>query len=122
MKERYIDSEGYSLWAVTQGAGIPVVLCSGGPGCCDYLGSVAGMLNGAAQTIHYEPRGCGRSEHTTHYSVATSLADLEAVRQQYGVDQWIVLGHSWGADLALIYALEHTNSMLGLVCLSGGRI
>ena len=122
MKDRYIDSERSSLWTATQGTGIPVVLCSGGPGCCDYLGPVADMLNGTAQTIRYEPRGCGRSEHATHYSVATSLADLEAVRQQYGVDQWIVVGHSWGADLALIYALEHTNRVLGFVCLSGGRI
>ncbi|MEM8535853.1 MAG: alpha/beta hydrolase [Chloroflexota bacterium] len=122
MQERYIDSAGSSLWTATQGIGIPVVLCSGGPGCCDYLGPVADMLNETAQTICYELRGCGRSEHATHYSVATSLADVEAVRQQYGVDQWIVVGHSWGADLALIYALEHTDRVLGLVCLSGGRI
>lgn len=80
------------------------------------------MLNGTAQTIRYEPRGCGRSEHATHYSVATSLADLEGVRQQYGVEQWIVVGHSWGADLALIYALEHSAHVLGFVYLSGGRI
>ena len=75
------------------------MLCSGGPGCCDYLAPVAAMLEGLATVIRFEPRGCGRSEKVDTYSVATSPADLEAVRQHFNLDKWLVVGHSWGADL-----------------------
>ena len=122
VEESFIDSDGYQLWTAVQGSDVPVVLCSGGPGCCDYLTPIAEMLEGKARVVRFEPRGCGRSEHASTYSVATELADLEAVRRYYGIDKWIVVGHSWGADLALAYALERPEVVLGFACLAGGRI
>ena len=59
-----------------------------------------------AQVIRFEARGCGRSSAVPPYTIATCLADLEAIRQHYGVVRWIVGGHSAGADLALAYALH----------------
>jgi proline iminopeptidase len=50
------------------------------------------------------------------------IADLEAIRKNYVFELWIVGGHSWGADLALGYALAHPNRVRGLICISGGRI
>jgi proline iminopeptidase len=47
---------------------------------------------------------------------------MEAIRIAYGIDRWIVGGHSWGADLALMYALAHPERTQGIVCLAGGRI
>jgi proline iminopeptidase len=98
------------------------VLCNGGPGCCDYLASVAAMLDDIAQVIRFEGRGCGRSEALPPYTIETCLADLEAVRQHYGIERWIVGGHSAGADLALAYALAYPEQVLGFLCVSGGRI
>jgi proline iminopeptidase len=43
MGERLIEVNGTTLWVAEQGDGAPIVLCSGGPGCCDYLGPVAVM-------------------------------------------------------------------------------
>lgn len=98
------------------------MLCSGGAGCCDYLEPVAKMLDDGAKVIRFEQRGCGRSEVAPPYDIETCLADLENIRKYYKLDQWIIGGHSWGADLALFYALEHTRRVAGLICIAGGRV
>ena len=122
MTEQFVPSDGARLWTISAGRGIPVVLCNGGPGCCDYLAPVAAMLDDIAQVIRFEGRGCGRSDLLPPYTIETCLADLEAVRQHYGVERWIVGGHSAGADLALAYALADPERVLGCICISGGRI
>ncbi len=122
MPESFVVSGGVSIWTTRDGAGPPVMLCNGGAGCCDYLEPVAAMLDGVAQVIRFEQRGCGRSQHAPPYDIETCLTDLESVRAHYGIDRWVIGGHSWGADLALIYALEHTERVAGLICVSGGRI
>jgi proline iminopeptidase len=122
MAESFVLSDGVSIWTARTGEGYPVMLCNGGAGCCDYLEPVAGMLDDMARVIRFEQRGCGRSEHAPPYTIETCLLDLESVRTRYGVDRWVIGGHSWGADLALIYALEHTEHVAGLICVSGGRV
>jgi pimeloyl-ACP methyl ester carboxylesterase len=55
----------------------------------------------------------GGQWHIQHKQTSTpvylgqAVADIEAVRRANGIDRWIVLGHSWGSDLAVRYALEH---------------
>lgn len=120
--ESFVTSNNVQIWTVSTGAGFPVVLCSGGPGCCDYLEPVAKMLDTRAQVIRFEERGCGRSEAAPPYNIETSVEDLENIRKFYKIERWIVGGHSWGADLALFYALEHGERTAGLMCIAGGRI
>lgn len=122
MPESFVVSDGVSIWTTLDGEGPPVMLCNGGPGCCDYLGPVAGMLDGVAQVVRFEQRGCGRSQHAPPYDIKTCLTDLESTRAHYAFDRWVIGGHSWGADLALIYALEHARHVAGLICISGGRV
>jgi len=110
-----------ALWTVRTGQGQPVVLCSGGPGCCDYLEPVAALIDDA-EVIRFDPRGCGRSSKADVYSVASCVEDLEIVRRHYGIERWVVAGHSWGADLALIYGLTYPERTRGIVCLAGGRL
>src|SRR5437764_7455640 len=106
-REAYVDSHGVCLWTVVQGTGVPLLLCNGGPGCCDYLAPVAELWDDVARVIRFEERGCGRSERRPPYALEHSLVGIESIRQQYGVERWIVAGHSWGATLALIYAVHH---------------
>jgi proline iminopeptidase len=120
--ESFVDSNGANIWTIQTGQGFPVMLCNGGAGCCDYLEPVAQMLDAMNRVIRFEQRGCGRSDPAPPYDVETCLADLENIRNYYHVDRWIIAGHSWGADLALLYALEHTSRVAGLICISGGRI
>src|SRR5678815_3929746 len=122
MSERFVAHEDFTLWTIAQGAGDPVILCNGGPGCCDYLQPVADMLTDLFMVIRFEQRGCGRSSSAPSYTVESSFEDVDVVRRGYGVDRCILGGHSWGADLALIYALAHPQRVTALLCLSGGRM
>jgi len=71
----------------------------------DYLEPVAAMLDDLWTVYRYDQRSCGRSTGGPPYDVATAVADLDALREHWGLSQWIVLGHSWGATLALAYGL-----------------
>ena len=121
--ETFAAADGARLWFTTSGHGDDaILLCNGGPGCSDYLGPVAAMVDDVLQAVRFEQRGCGRSECRGPYDVATTVADLERLRAHLGITQWRVAGHSWGADLALAYALHFPQRTRQVVCISGGRI
>jgi proline iminopeptidase len=111
--------DGRRLWAVTIGAGDPLILCHGGPGAWDQFGDLAAMLCDELHVIRWDQRGCGRSERRGPYSMARTVADLEAVRAHFGREKVALLGHSWGAQLALRYALDHPDRVGKLVYVSG---
>jgi proline iminopeptidase len=69
--------------------------------------------------IGFDQRGCGRSEGGGPFDVATAVSDMDAVREAWGIDRWVVLGHSWGASLGLAYAIAHPERTTGLVYVSG---
>jgi pimeloyl-ACP methyl ester carboxylesterase len=70
----------------------------------------------------WDQRGCGRSDRRGPYAVARSLADLDAVRRHHGLARMALLGHSWGAELALRYTLAHPGRVTRLVYVSGTGI
>jgi proline iminopeptidase len=122
MDEQVRASDGLRLWATSTGDGTPLVLCHGGPGMWDYFDDVADMLRGTARVVRWDQRGCGRSQRCGPYSIARSVADLDAVRDQLAGRRTAVLGHSWGAHLALRYALEHRQRVSHLIYVAGTGI
>jgi proline iminopeptidase len=112
-------SDGAALWTISGGQGAPILLSNGGPGCCDYLEDMAALLEDRATVIRWEQRGCGRSTADGRYDLATAIEDMEAIRTAYGYDRWIAGGHSWGANLALAYALEHPSRVTSVLYLAG---
>ncbi|HEX9268629.1 MAG TPA: alpha/beta fold hydrolase [Candidatus Limnocylindria bacterium] len=117
-----ITDDGVRLWAATDGpAGAPgLVLCHGGPGLWDYLEPFAVLLAGTARGIRYDQRGCGRSGGAAGpYTLERFVEDIDAVRRAAGFERWIAGGHSWGATLALHYALAHPDRVEGLLYVSG---
>ena len=122
--EAYIEYDGGILWSCESGRSDarPVMLCSGGPGCCDYLKPVADMLNHDYRVIRFEQRGCGRSTADGKYDLITAVEDIERVRLHYGIEQWVVGGHSWGANLALVYAMTYPERVQALMYIAGNGI
>ncbi|MBT2401172.1 alpha/beta fold hydrolase [Streptomyces sp. ISL-100] len=115
--------DGVTLWTARTGEGGPVLLCHGGPGLWDTLEDVARLLaDRGAAVYRWDQRGCGRSERRGPYSVARSVADLDAVRAHFGLEKVTLLGHSWGARLALHYTLAHPERVTRLVYVSGTGI
>ena len=99
----HVEVAGATLWTARQGAGPALVLCHGGPGLWDYLAPVADMIDDLVTVYRNDQRACGRSIGGPPHDVATAVADPDALREHWGVDQWVVAGHSWGATLALAY-------------------
>jgi proline iminopeptidase len=95
------------------------MLCTGGPGLCDYMGRVAALMDDIARVYCFDPRGCGLSSVSPPYDLTALLSDLDGLREALGWDKWIIGGHSFGADLALAYTLERSDQTQALVYLSG---
>src|SRR5579863_9687021 len=99
--------DGEQLHVTIDGEGPALVLCHGGPGLWDYFGPVVDAVRDLATVVTWDQRGCGRSSGAGPHTLPRYIDDLEAVRHGLGLTSWIVGGHSWGASLALLYALAH---------------
>jgi proline iminopeptidase len=75
------------------------------------------------RVVLFDQRNCGRSrQHPSEPDVdlATNatqalVGDIERLREQLGVEQWLVLGGSWGSTLALAYGEAHAERVSELV-------
>ncbi|MFI5684989.1 alpha/beta fold hydrolase [Streptomyces sp. NPDC051636] len=116
--------DGVRLWAARTGEGEPpLVLCHGGPGLWDMFTDVAATLADVTPVVRWDQRGCGRSERCAGpWTSERFVADLDAVRRHFGLDRMPLLGHSWGAQLALSYALARPERVSALVYVSGTGI
>ena len=75
-------------------------------------------LTPVVQPVLLELLGHGRSPAPLEpepYRVASYIAAFEAIRQGLGADRWFVCGQSFGAGLAIQYAIEHPDRVMGLV-------
>jgi len=111
-----------SLYTRVTGRGTPVIVLHGGP---DFdLGYMLPELDRLADryTLHYyDQRGRGKSAANVRpeeLSLATDLEDLDRVRRHFGLDSVVLLGHSWGAVLALEYATRYPAHVSGLILLN----
>ncbi len=98
--------------------GIPVVFLHGGPGSGCKPDHRQFFAPQAYDIILFDQRGAGRSTpygEVEHNDTATLVADMEKIREHFGIRQWLVFGGSWGATLALTYAETHPERVLGLV-------
>ncbi len=99
-------------------SGIPVIVLHGGPGggCSPAMRRYFDPE--VYRVILFDQRGCGRSrphasvEHNTTWHL---VQDIETIRTALGIDRFIVFGGSWGATLALVYAISHPDRVRQLV-------
>lgn len=126
-QERQVSNDGLQVHYRSYGTGAPLVILSGGPGLdCDYMLPLAQELGKSYRAILVDLRGTGRSvppviDHDT-VNLKLTLADLEAIRQQIGVERWSVLGHSAGAVLAMAHAASNPSRVSSLVLANSGPI
>jgi len=88
------------------GDGPPLLCLHGGPGLSDYLGSLDEETTGWRR-VCYTQRGLPPSVTNGPYTVAQHVADAVSVLDALGIDEAVVLGHSWGGFLAAALATEH---------------
>ncbi len=103
------------------GSGPPTVVLHGGPGAHhDYLLPGFDALATGRELIYYDQRGGGRSPVSRDIPVGwqEQVADLEALRQTWKLEQLVLAGYSWGGLLALLYATQHPSRVSRLALVS----
>jgi proline iminopeptidase len=123
----YVDVEGLGL--VPDGRVMrerpTVVLLHGGPGA-DHTRFKAGFgaLTDVAQVVYYDHRGQGRSDRSTpdRWNHDQWADDLVALCDALGIVAPVVFGMSFGAIVALHYAIRHPGHAGRLILDSGAAV
>lgn len=94
-----------------------VIALHGGPAAPGYMKPVAEALAGKFRVIEPFQRGADNEPLT----VARHIQDLQDVIAAYcGNEKPLIVGHSWGAMLALAWAAEHPDTPKAIVLVGSG--
>lgn len=98
--------------------GVPILFVHGGPGAGCSEQDRCFFNPEVYRIILFDQRGSGRS--TPHASLDGNstqalVADMEAIRVHFGIEQWLLFGGSWGSALSLIYTETHPERVLGMI-------
>src|SRR5579872_689499 len=113
-------SDGHSIHVESVGreGGIPAVYLHGGPGSGCQPDHRRLFDPERFHAILFDQRGAGRSRpkgRREDNTLAHLIADMEIIREKFGIPRWMIVGGSWGATLALAYAQSHPGRVTGIV-------
>lgn len=97
--------------------GQPVLVIHGGPGAGSAAWHARLFDPEYYRVVQFDQRGCGQSlPHGSldNNTTAHLLADMERIREHLAIDRWYLLGGSWGATLAILYAGRHGDRVDGV--------
>jgi len=123
-EEGYLSFRGHKTWYRIVGGReepgkLPLVCLHGGPGAThDYFGSLETFAASGRRLVFYDQLGSGNSDHVhdpSLWSMDLFVDELETVRRALGLERTHILGHSWGGQLAMEYALRQPPGLAGLV-------
>jgi proline iminopeptidase len=101
-----------------QADGTPTVVLHGGPGSGSSPLLRRGFDLSHHRVISIDQRGSGASSPrggVEHNTTDLLLEDLRRVREMLGIAQWLVVGGSWGATLALAHAAAEPQAVSALL-------
>ena len=105
------------------GEGRPVVLLHGLASTCRIWDFVAPILARDFAVIAVDQRGHGDSGKPEHgLDFASVAGDAAALLEGRGIQRPVLVGHSWGADVALELAAARPELLQGIVFVDGGTI
>ncbi len=123
MKARTLARPDLVLHYKDYGQGEPVLVLMGGPGFSgEGMEPVARIIAKRGRAIVPDQRGSGGSmpKDPKAITLDATIADLEALRKELGLEKWTVWGCSWGGMMALDYASKSPSSIKGLVLVGSG--
>lgn len=120
--ERFLRNDRAQLYIREVGEGQPIIVLHGGPEFDHrYLLPELDCLSDSVRLVYYDQRGRGRSysgEGAQDVTLASEIDDLDRVRQSLGCETVAVLGHSWGGQLAMEYAVQHPDRVSHLILMN----
>jgi pimeloyl-ACP methyl ester carboxylesterase len=104
-----------------EAAGLPVLLLHGLSQQRWFWGPVQGRMR-SAPVAAVDQRGHGDCDTPTDadYSVRACAADAIAVLDALGWDRAVIVGHSWGASVALAAGAAHPDRAAAVALIDGG--
>ncbi|MCZ7595881.1 MAG: prolyl aminopeptidase [Hyphomicrobium sp.] len=98
--------------------GTPALFLHGGPGSGAQHAHRRLFDPSRFHALLFDQRGAGRSHPYLSLTANTTqrlIADIEAIREHFGIERWLVVGGSWGSTLAIAYAEAFPERVSGLV-------
>jgi len=121
-EDGFVDANGVLIYYKAFGAGPPLLILHGGPGAShDYFLPYLVPLAKTNRLIFIDERGSGKSQKLDDpagYTIENMVEDVEGVRQQLGLGNVSLLGHSFGGALAQAYALKYQPHLTHLILAS----
>lgn len=120
VKEGFIPVTGGNVWyrISGNGPGIPLLVLHGGPGSKSSDSDPLRQLGTDRPVIHYDQLGCGKSdrpEDTALWTVERYVEELEQVIQALELEEFHLLGHSWGTMLLASYLFKKPKRVRSVI-------
>jgi proline iminopeptidase len=123
-EEGYVDVDDGRVWYESAGSGDrTLLLLHGGPGGnSEDLKPFLELADLGFRVVRYDQLGSWRSDKPNDpnlWRVPRFVSEVERVRQALDLGRLHLLGQSWGAFLAIEYALHHGEHLRSLILASG---
>jgi proline iminopeptidase len=119
------SKDGTKLHIQEYGKGDPVILLAGGPGLnAGYLQPVWENLSKDYRCIVLNQRGTDQSlvavVDSTSMTMDNYVNDLEALRHHLNLEKLVLIGHSWGGMLSMVYLAKQPENVKKVLLLDSG--
>ncbi len=124
---RLVPFRGHETWVQitapddARNGALPLVVLHGGPGMAhNYVRNIAELANETGRTvIHYDQIGCGNSTHlpdapADFWTPDLFVEEFHTVRHALGIDEYHLLGQSWGGMLGAEIAVRQPPGLASL--------
>ena len=132
--------EGIQLYHFSHGKGKAALVIHGGPGF-PYRNPWPGLesLTDEYEFVYYDQRGCGNSTRpidsfetggfrvnfaslANALGLMTQVSDIERIRKILGQEKLILIGRSFGAFIATMYAIDHPERIEALILVAPANV
>ncbi|EOZ96001.1 Proline iminopeptidase [Indibacter alkaliphilus LW1] len=118
--EGYVEVEGGKVWyeIVGEGDKLPVLLLHGGPGGTSFGFEPLKEMDYEGPLIFMDQLGSGRStalSDTSLMTVENYVDQVEKLRKQLGLDEFVLYGSSWGTMLGIAYITAYPEAVKGVI-------
>ena len=116
----FVEVEGGKIWYGIMGEGdeAPLLCLHGGPGGTSKSYYNLSEISKERPVILFDQLGSGRSDHhqdTALLKVEMFVEQVKAIKTELELNEFYLVGSSWGAALALEYYTHHPEGIKGII-------
>ncbi|HEV8574629.1 MAG TPA: alpha/beta fold hydrolase, partial [Dehalococcoidia bacterium] len=117
----YLDWNGL-MAPLRTGSGRPLLLLHGLASSCRIWDFTAPLLAESFRVFALDQRGHGLSDKPGSYTFAAVTGDLATFIKTLGLERPVIVGHSWGAGVAVQFAADYPEVPAAIALVDGGFV